>query len=278
LARNAAIADFSTEQFYGTGARPAEDDWARGSFQAGGESLDYYDFVRARLAGGKLVFNPVKEVREMTWSICSDLQYRALAVDLARDMSQRPHPDRLPRNIYGTYGDWEMFSTPSRDARLKTAFKYLRDMTQRFVEMQRRGDKRHLAYDGNDLPTDLLKTYRRTAAYCRIQYRRSDGGVETLSFEEARQRLFAMSFDPYHCPERRWGASKPAELSSCPDGTVKTAWYEAEQGLRNQIDRTYEARMDFTVEELRSPGKGATTPPDVDVARYLELATAQARN
>jgi hypothetical protein len=80
-----------------------------------------------------------------------------------------------------------------------------------------------------------------------------------------------MSFDPYQCAERRWGAAN-AELSTCPDGPLKQAWYAAEQNLRNQIDRTYDARMDFTLGELNAPGpgKGVPSPPDTDVRAYLE--------
>ena len=79
-----------------------------------------------------------------------------------------------------------------------------------------------------------------------------------------------MSFDPYHCAELRW-AAQGEELSSCPDGGLKRAWYAAEQGLRNQIDRTYEARMDFGLDELvrGGPGRGTPTPPDTDVRAYL---------
>jgi hypothetical protein len=266
IAANKDIADFSTEQFYGTGPRSTDANWASGVFSANGEQLDFYDFVRARLAG-KLKFHPVREVAEMTESLCSDLQYRAAAVDLGRALASRPHPARLPRNIYGTDGDWEMFSTPSRDARLKTAFKYLRDTVQRFVEMDR-GDRTHLVYSGSDLPGDLLNAYRRAASACVIRYHRSDGSVISLSFEDARARLFALSFDPYHCPERRWGASDPRELATCPDDADKRDWYEAEQPLRNQIDRTYDARMDFSLEELR--GMPANAAPDTNVAGYLE--------
>lgn len=52
---------------------------------------------------------------------------------------------------------------------------------------------------------------------------------------------------------------------------MKTAWYEAERNLRNQIDRTYEARMDFSLGELNTPGpgKGVAAPPDIDVRAYL---------
>ena len=89
-----------------------------------------------------------------------------------------------------------------------------------------------------------------------------------------------MSFDPYHCPELRWGATDPAELSTCPDGDTKREWYDAEQNLRNQIDRTYDARMDFTLTELRTPGpgRGTTAAPDTDVRGYLERAEKQEEN
>jgi hypothetical protein len=101
---------------------------------------------------------------------------------------------------------------------------------------------------------------------------RSDGGRVSFSYEEARQRLFAMSFDPYQCVERRWGAQDAGELASCRDGADKRAWYDAQQRLRNQIDRTYEARMDFTRDELAAPGsgKGVDAPPDTDVLAYLK--------
>ena len=74
----------------------------------------------------------------MVHSNCEDLKYRAEAVDLAilNKVQLKSQPDRLPQNIYGTEGEWEEFSTPSRDARLKTSFKELRDQVQRFVEWQ----------------------------------------------------------------------------------------------------------------------------------------------
>ena len=98
----------------------------------------------------------------MVPSNCDDLHYRADAVDLAMaaGINRRPEPDRLPPNIYGTEGDWETYSTPSRDARLKTAFKELRDQTERFVKMYQAHDKK-LVYQGNDLPLCLwiMKEY-----------------------------------------------------------------------------------------------------------------------
>lgn len=273
LARNADISDFSDEQYYGNGPRPDDADWANGTFTLNGENLDYYDFVRAEVGGGKLEFDPVKEVAEMVDSNCADLHYRAQAVEiaLAAGIQNRPEPNRLPRNIYGTSGDWETYSTPSRDARLKTAFVELRNKAQRFVQMYQRGDTTHLLYTGNDLVNDMIAAYDREAAKCSLTYTRTNGAPVTLSYEDARQRLFLISFDPYQCVERRWGATDPSELSSCPDGEVKRQWYAAEQNLRNQIDRTYDARMDFSLDDLQTPGPGKGVPvaPDTDARGYL---------
>ena len=272
MARNAEIADFSTEQFYGTGPRPADADRTARSVALNGETLDYYDWVRAKLGAGKLSFDPIEEVRDMVRSNCSDLRYRVQAVDMAIGLGiqHQAEPGRLPPNIYGTEGEWELYSTPSRDARLKTAFKELRDSVERFVTMYVSRNP-HLSYSGTDLAGDLKRTYDQETASCRFDYVKSDGAKVTLTYEEARRRLFALSFDPYQCVERRWGADDPQELSSCKDDADKQAWYAAEQRLRNQIDRTYEARMDFTRAELGTlgPGKGVDAPPDTDVLGYL---------
>ena len=274
VARNAALPDFSVEQFYGNGPRPADADWKSAQFLLDGDKVDYYDYVRAKLStSGELNYDPVKEIHEMVLSNCSDLRYRAQAVEMAiaAGIENRPEPERLPQNIYGTEGDWETFSSPSRDARLKTAFKELRDAAERFTIMYVRGGDPHLSYLGDDMVGDMLAVYRRDTAACSVSYARTDGSRVTLGYEDARQRLFAMSFDPYQCVERRWGASDAAELSTCRDGAIKQAWYGAEQRLRNQLDRTYEARMDFTLDALKAPGdgKGVDKAPDTDVLAFL---------
>ena len=270
---NTAIPDFSDEQFFGNGKRTGDDsDWVNATFTLDGTVYDYYDYVRARLAGGKLEFDPVKEVHDMVASNCADLHYRVDAVKLAiaAGLMKAPQPSNLPPNIYGTEGDWEIYSTPSRDARLKTAFKELRDAVERFMTMYEVGDFK-LKYAGKNLAVDMLTAYDREAAACKITYAKSDGTTVSFGYEEGRRRLFAMSFDPYHCIERRWGASDARELASCNDGPAKQAWYLAEQNLRNQLDRTYDVPMDFTLTDLRDhvAGSGVPAPPDIDVRTYL---------
>lgn len=273
FAKNAEIPDFSTEQYFGNVSRPADREWASGRFVIEGQNVDYYDYVRAKMGGGSLTFEPLQEVRNMVRANCEDLRYRAEAVDLSirAGIQNKSQPFRLPTNIYGTEGEWEEFSTPSRDARLKASFKELRDQVQRFVEWRAAGDNR-IRYAGGNLPADLLAAYDQEAAQCTITYLRSNGTPVPLAYEEMRRRLYLMSFDPYHCIERRWGATQPAELATCRDDATKAEWYAAEQPLRNQIDRTYDARMDFTLAELKAgpgPGKGVAIPADIDVRGLL---------
>jgi hypothetical protein len=129
-----------------------------------------------------------------------------------------------------------------------------------------------VSYDGLDLKEDLQKAYEAGRSSCTVVYRNSAGKNVTLSFDEVVRRLFKMSFDPYNCIELRWGATSEEELSTCADPSGKKRWYEAEQRLRNQVDRTYDARMDFTVGDLerKAPGSGTDTPPDVDVKAVID--------
>jgi hypothetical protein len=271
--RNADLPDFSTEQFFGNVARPEDHQWTSGAFTVDGEVVDYYDYVRARMGGGSLVFEPLQEVRNMVRANCEDLRYRAEAVDLAikAGIQNKGQPGRLPPNIYGTEGEWEEFSTPSRDARLKASFQELYQQVERFLDWHASGDKR-IRFGGSNLAAALLKVYDEEAATCTLSYVRSNGAPVQMTYEQMRKRLFQMSFDPYHCIERRWGASEAAELATCRDDTTKASWYAAQQGLRNQIERTYEARMDFTLEELKmpGPGRGVALPPDIDVRGLLQ--------
>lgn len=271
LAPDKDLSDWSDEQFFGTEQKRPKD-WEKGRFVHNGEALDYYEFVRRRLAKGHFSYDPLEETRSMVRVLCEDLKYRGHAVDdaIAARMHVQPQPSRLPDNIYGTSGDWEVHSTPSRDARLRTAFKELRDEVARFVDLARTDPKR-LTYQGDDIRRDLRDAYTQEASACTIAYTRSNGARKELSFAEVTQRLHLLSFDPYHCVERRWGARTKEELSACTDGADKADWYLAQQRLRNQIERIYHVRMGFSLADLRRkpPGSGVDEPPSYDVLVLL---------
>lgn len=267
---NDDLAGYSLVQYFGNGEHPVSD-WKLSEFVWNGRTMNYYDYVRHALAAEDHEFDPVFEMRTAVKSLCSDIRSRRVAVDQAiqEGIHREPHPGRLPPNIYGTYGTWEAYSTPSRDARLKTGFRDLMRVANRLVEEAGR--------EGPQLAASLLHTYETEGAACRIAYKRMDGSLVRIDLHDVSERLFDLSFDPYHCPERRWGASD-LELSTCEETPVKRDWYEAERYLRNQVDRTYDVQMAFSLEELKSPdeappvlgGIGQATPPDVDVARWLE--------
>lgn len=271
LAANNEIADWSDEQFYGTEAHRRKS-WRAARFVHDGQVMGFHEYVRKRLARAGFKYDPLAETRAMVRTLCDDLKYRVDAVDFAvgAGVHLRPQPERLPSNIYGAVGDWEVYSTPSRDARLKTAFKELRDEIAWFLALAAQGGKA-LAYAGDDLRRDLRRVYSKQTRACTVAYQRSDGSKTTLPFDEITRRLFRLSFDPYHCVERRWGADKALELSTCSDGRQKQLWYAAEQRLRNQLERTYDVLMGFSLADLnrRVPGSGIDAPPSINVSKLL---------
>ncbi|MDW9957983.1 hypothetical protein GOB20_09105 [Sinorhizobium meliloti] len=274
LDEDADHGDFHLEQYVGNvPPLPNLDNWRNRRFRINGRDLNFREFVRQRLAGGNLRYDPLIETTNLMNGLCGDLRDRVAAVSAAihAGMDRRQQPVRFPENIYGTSGVWEEYSTPSRDARMKVSFKELRDEIVKYMEMFVKKDPR-LDYSGTDLARDLFKVYMNRTQACVIAYERSDGTMKSLNLDEVAGRLFKLGFDPYHCAEKRWGGVQ-SELATCRDNAIKQQWYDAEQRLRNQTERQYEVRMDFTLAELQrgGPGTGTDTPPDIDVRKALGL-------
>lgn len=273
---NNQLADYSLEQFYGNEPHPTGE-WHHGQFRYDGRTLTYYDYVRRKLAAPGFAYDPVAELRHGVQTICASVKDRRAAVSRATSagIHLKPHPQRLPPNIFGTFGLWEDYSTPSRDARLKVSFIELRRTIQQLYEGALSGDP-SIRYEGDDLARDLWTAYFEEKNACEITYRRSDETRVRLNLGHVLSRLWDLSFDPYHCPERRWGA-RGAELETCTDDETKTRWYNAQRFLRYQAERTYDVRMDFTLDELKPPmtalpeegGLGVDAPADADIGAYL---------
>jgi hypothetical protein len=276
LAKDSELPDWSDEQFFGT-EQPRPALWTEARFVRDGQNHSFHDYVRFKLAFPGFKYDPIDEARTRVRQLCREFSYRDASVKAAiRDsINRRPQPPRLPNNIYATSGDWETYSTPSRDARIKAGFEQLREEIERFVDHYDAG-RDVLAYAGSDLRGDLLAMYREEAAACAITYVNSAGKSVTLGFDELKRRLFNMSFDPHHCIERRWGADSPDELRSCEDDALKTSWYVAQARLRNQITRTYGERMGWTLADLkrRDLDIGVEEAPDVDLLEVLLARTA----
>ncbi len=275
-AKNSEIPNYSMEQFLGNRPNPSGD-WQYGDFVVGERTVNYYDYVRRSLAHPDFAYNPVDELRHGMQTICGAARDRKVAVEraVAAGFPRQPHPERMPPNIYGTYGPWEGYSTPSRDARLKVSFIDLKRTIKELVDHYNSGDA-DVRYDGDNLPRDLWDAYQQEKDACTFTYWRSDDSRLRMNLGHVQDRLWDLSFDPYHCAERRWGASG-LELATCTDDEVKTRWYNAQRWLRYQAERTYDVRMDFTVDELKPPsvasaaegGIGADAPADADLRAYL---------
>ncbi len=249
---------FSTEQY-------------ASSFSANGATVGYHEWVRFRMSatGGRR--QAVEEYEEMVQGLCGDIQDRLHAVDsgVSSGIHRRAHPAELPSNIYGTTGEWETYSTPSRDARLKAAFRELHRFVLATYEAVEAGDDSVFEFDGTseELVARYLEIWQSYAeSDCAIAYDDSRGRPVELDLDDVMDRLFDLSFDPYHCPELRWGAhpdvaERAGELASCPDSSEKLWWYREERRLRNRIDRDYDSRttLDF----------GPDEPEDVHVPRLL---------
>ena len=233
LARNSQIRDFSLVQYLGTESSETP------RWRYRGAALGYYEYARVAVSGGRTDFNPVYELQATMGTLCNDLNDRAQAVNqaVANGISARLHPSEIPPNIYSSDDtEWEAYATPARDARLRAAFVAFRRELSRMIGQWLNRDAR-VAYDGIDLKSDLLAAYDRQSKACTITILTSDKHPLALGFDDLSRRLFAMSFDPYHCVELRWGedinnGSGPA----CPDQAGKRRWYASEQQARHVID------------------------------------------
>ena len=229
------------------------------SFSIKGKSgIGYHEYIRLSMANSNSRSDPMTEFVFMMQDIFEDIRYRALAVDMAiqKGCNLKPHPGSLPYNIYGTDGIWAELSTPSRDARLKVAFREFYDTTRQMVlnaEKYDRQSARALAYN-------FLIKYDELSPKFSITYVNSAGRGVRLTFDDVNQRLFDLSFDPYHSIEYRWGA-KGQELATANDGQTKQKFYAAEKRLRNQLERLYGCHTPLSM--------GPDRPVSVDIRSWL---------
>jgi hypothetical protein len=190
-------------------------------------------------------------MNDLVQQLSVDLNARVASVDAARALAEGPLGD-LPPNIYAARGEWEALSTPSRDARLRASVRTIYAFVKDNAETP-------------DMVRSLGQVWREheASASCEITYTNDAGAPEKLTLDDVIARIYDLSFDPYHCPEMRWGAyPSPAarsELATCANADDEhLARWHAERRNRNVIDRPsgiVETGPDF----------GPDTPEDIDV-------------
>ncbi len=141
---------------------------------------------------------------------------------MANGISIKPHPGRLPPNIYlAADAEWEAYATPARDARLRAAFVQLRnDFLSRMIGLWLARDSR-IVHDGLFLKEDLLRVYDQQSNACRVTYLTSDKRPGDPDLRGYGAAAAGHVLRPYHCEELRWG---DAASPSCNDPAATRRW------------------------------------------------------
>ncbi len=119
--------------------------------------------------------------------------------------------------IFETTGEWEDFSTPSRDLRLLIAV----DVVIGFPALVGRRPERFRMPAGRP-PSEVVAALERSLATqtraARLTYTKTDGAAQELTIADviARRDRLEMAYNPNDCPELRWGAADgDPEAATC---------------------------------------------------------------
>jgi hypothetical protein len=172
--------------------------------------------------------------------VCDQIEDRMKTVgaSILAGIPLRPHPQALPANLFGANdSNWEAYSTPGGDGRLKDSVRNVLSTAISQFQLAKSGS-RNVVFDGSaaDFVTLLRKDLANANRNCSISYPNSKGQTVHLTMNQALSRLNKMSFDPYMCPEKTWGASG-TEMSTCVDTDAGNNWYNSEQNIRNTVGK-----------------------------------------
>jgi hypothetical protein len=277
LASNREIPDYSLEQYRGNVAN-ADSDGPSAKFEFKGAALGLFGYARASMSNGGFAYNPVYELQTAMRSLCHDVRERELHVNMAvkAGIQTKAHPPRLPGNTaLADNAEWEAHTTYAMDARLKNSVAQLYKDMAAAASLWQQHDAR-IVYDGPSLQETLQKIYAAESNACVVTYVNSEDKTVALGLHDMLARLFTMSFDPYHCIERRWGASGE-EAASCKDDAIKTRWFGAEQRLRNLADAGHSTRPALSLSELEAGmvGSGADAAPATGLKLLIDAFDAK---
>jgi hypothetical protein len=194
---NAELTDYSLEQYEG-----------------GVEG--FYDKVEDVLSPAPL--DPVVALLETIQALEEQVKTRVVSVDNGRRFlaSGKPAAD-MPdgAKIFETTGEWEDFSTPSRDLRLLIAVDVARALPARVA---RRADRYAMpaGKTAEEVRRELEDRLARELRQRKFKYTRSDGSAWELRLQDVvdRQVALEMAYDPNDCVEQRWGAATQSEEAS----------------------------------------------------------------
>jgi hypothetical protein len=198
--KNAELADYSATDQYAGGVE------------------GFYDKVDDVLSPAPL--DPMQALLETIQALEEQVKTRVTSVDSGRRFLASGKPSaEMPdgAKIFETTGDWEDFSTPSRDLRLLVAIDVARAVPARVA----RRPERYAMPAGKSVDQvrgELEARLERELAGRKFHYARSDGSDWELALRDVVQRgpALEMAYNPNDCVEERWGApGDSAEGSTC---------------------------------------------------------------
>lgn len=268
VANDSQITDFSVEQYEGNAKNAAGEPVFKLS-PSDEKSVSFYDWVKFKLSGGSYRLDPIVEMQNEMNQLCLSAQDRVAAVQVAIDnqVHTKAHPETLPQNIFGADGEWEAYSTPSRDMRLKLKILSIPDLAKTWLVRYQAHDPL-ISYYGQNLKADLIASYKKSVNECKITFKNSSGVNTQIGLETLIDRVARISYDPYACPEIRWGAYKQDELATCVDSQQKREWHDLQQFLRNNLVKDTDAFHGFTLEQLRKMNDDKKVNNDTSSERY----------
>ncbi len=234
---------FSLDQWFGPGSSVAPnatvspDLWKSAFSKVGG----FFQYLAVQMRDKTAVIQADDEVGSMMQSLCDQMQQRVDDVNEAvkHGVTSMAHPSWIPQDVFGEADAqiWGPYATNGRDGRLKASIRDIINLAVDQYHVAKRGDAQ-IKFDGTaaDYVGSLKQKVESLNKTCQITYTNSVSKPVTLNFTQLLTRLNRMSFDPYLCPEKRWGAAG-AEASTCQDTDRGNAWYKAEANMYNTIDK-----------------------------------------
>lgn len=254
---------YSLEQWYGAGSNVLPGQAVDpNQFKSAFKQVGFFDHLKLQLRDKNVIVPAEQEVRELMSALCTEMQQRMADVDKAIENGgpSQMHPAELPPNIFSTTGFWEDYSTPGRDSRLKSSVAdIVKVSAQKFKQAKAGGFGLGFKGSAQDYQNTMRALLVETDRNCPLSYKKSNGATQQLKFSQVLARLNRLSFDPYHCPEKRWGASGD-ELSSCRDTDTGDHWYKGQAAMRNTVGKltageklVIRSTQPITLEMLRDP-------------------------
>ncbi len=197
------------------------------------EGKSFYAWLKQRLGGGGKT-DPIDTFSTTVAEICTKLNDRNLVVEKAigAGLNHATHPG-LPRNIYQAEGVWEQFASPSGDLRAKMSLVEIYNLVKSSTAAIAAGDRTQYNFSGSvvDLAKAFVSTWNqfKVKSECNVIARDTNGNPMRVDLDTTLKTAFDWSFDPYHCPELRWGL---VGKDSCDSDKQKIAIYNSEAKLR----------------------------------------------